>query len=96
MDKDVIFLAKCCSVLTETERPFKMDSRRSANFFFLTSGIKKAQRVESTINPKSVNTCHGAKEDLDKPMKKPRDIKIKAAASAYSKLDHSISGLLGR
>ena len=69
MEKDVIFPAKRCSVLTETERPFKMDSRRSANFFFLTSGIKKAQRVESTINRKNVNTCRGAKEDLDKPMK---------------------------
>ena len=69
MEKDVIFPVKRCSVLTETERPFKMDSRTSANFFFLTSGIKKAQRVESTINPKNVTTCRGAKEDLGKPMK---------------------------
>ena len=69
MEKDAIFPAKCCSVLTETEQPFKMDSRRSANFFFLTSGIKKVQRVESTISPKNINTCRGAKEDLDKLMK---------------------------
>ena len=66
IEKDIIFPAKRWSVLTETERPFKMGSRRSANIFFLTSGITKAQRVESTINCKNVNPCCGTKKDLDK------------------------------
>lgn len=69
MEKEVAFPVKRWSVLTETELLLKMDSRRSANLLFLASGMRNAQRVESTINPKNFTNCCGTRHDLGRQMK---------------------------
>ena len=67
MEKEVIFQAQSSSVLTDTEWRPRMNSRRSTNFFFLKSFIRKAHRLKSTINPRNLVACKETRQDLSNP-----------------------------